>query len=81
MPMQPDFLTVGEPLRRAMTTPEPFVSAAEAAKFLSISRRHLLQLARRGLKGAYALGSAGQRKTYIFRLSELAATVAGGVRK
>ena len=55
---------------------EPFVSADEAAHFLSVSRRYLLHLARRGLAGAYALGTGAQRKTWVFRLSELANAVA-----
>ena len=33
--------------------PEPFVSADEAAEFLSIDRRFLLALARRGIAGAF----------------------------
>lgn len=32
--------------------PEPFVSAQEAAKFIGISRRFLIELARRGIIGA-----------------------------
>ena len=52
-------------------TPEPFVSAAEAARFLGINRRMLLALARRGIAGAYAIGTGDIRKTWIFRLSEL----------
>ena len=52
--------------------PEPFVSADDAAVFLSISRRYLLALARGGLAGAYALGTGAQRKIWVFRLSELA---------
>ena len=59
-------------------TPEPFVSADTAAQFLSITRRHLLELARKGLSGAYPLGTGTQRKTWVFRLSELAAAVAQG---
>ena len=55
-------------------TPEPFVSAEKAAEFLSIKRRHLLALARKGIRGAYALGH--QRRTWVFRLSELAEAVA-----
>jgi hypothetical protein len=55
--------------------PEPFVSADEAARFLSVNRRHLLTLARIGLAGAYALGTGTQRKTWVFRLSELAHSV------
>ena len=41
---------------------EPFVSADEAAKFLGIKRRFLLSLARRGIAGAYALGTGGIRR-------------------
>ena len=57
------------------TPPEPFVSAEQAATFLSIKRRLLLSLARRGIAGAYALGTGDCRKTWIFRLSELAAAI------
>ena len=56
--------------------PEPFVSADEAAQFLSITRRHLLALARHGLEGAYPIGEGTLRKTWVFRLSELAASIA-----
>jgi hypothetical protein len=54
---------------------EPFVSAEEAAKFLSVKRRFLLSLARRGIAGAYALGTGSIRKIWVFRLSELAAAI------
>jgi hypothetical protein len=57
-------------------TPEPFVSAEQAAQFLSIKRRYLLALARNGIAGAYALGTGTVRKIWVFRLSELAAAVA-----
>jgi hypothetical protein len=59
---------------RKMTT-EPFVSAEEAASFLSIKRRYLLALARRGIAGAYALGTGTKRRIWVFRLSELAAEI------
>jgi len=55
--------------------PEPFVSADEAAKFLGVNRRFLLSLARRGIAGAYALGTGDFRKTWVFRLSELASAI------
>jgi hypothetical protein len=51
--------------------PEPFVCAGEAAKFLSIDRRFLMSLARRGIAGSYAIGTGELRKRWIFRLSEL----------
>ena len=57
-------------------TPEPFVSAESAAQFLSISRRHLLALARKGMAGAYALGTGTKRTVWVFRLSELAGSIA-----
>ena len=56
-------------------TPEPFVSAEEAAKFIGISRRFLTELARRGIGGAYPVGTGNLRKTWLFRLSELAAAI------
>jgi hypothetical protein len=56
-------------------TPEPFVSADAAAMFLSVTRRYVLELARRGIHGAYALGTGSKRKIWVFRLSELAAAV------
>jgi len=62
---------------RTTVTPEPFVSADEAARFLSIKRRYLLALARRGIVGAYALGTESTRKIWVFRLSELAASITG----
>jgi hypothetical protein len=54
---------------------EPFVSADEAAKFLGIKRRFLLSLARKGIAGAYALGTGGIRRIWVFRLSELAESI------
>lgn len=59
----------------ATIAPEPFVSAEDAAQFLAISRRHLLLLARKGIGGAYGLGTGTKRKIWVFRLSELAASV------
>ena len=61
--------------RNPYVTPEPFVSADEAAKFLSVDRRFLLVLARRGIGGAYPIGTGECRRTWIFRLSELAAAI------
>ena len=59
---------------------EPFASADEAARFVSIERRELLAMARRGVKGAYPLDPTRQRKTWVFRLSELAAAITNGYR-
>ncbi len=54
---------------------EPFVSAEVAAHFLCVKHRFLLELARRGIAGAYPLGTGNKRKVWVFRLSELATSV------
>jgi len=61
--------------RQILLTPEPFVSADAAAQFLCVKRRYLLELARRGIAGAYALGTGSKRKIWVFRLSELVVSV------
>ncbi len=54
--------------------PERFVDADEAAKFLSLTRRRVLELARAGKLPGHPLGD-GARRIWRFRLSELAAAV------
>jgi hypothetical protein len=61
--------------RNPVTIREPFVSADEAAQFLSIERDFLLVLARRGIAGAYPIGTGECRRRWIFRLSELEAAI------
>src|SRR5216684_2311255 len=61
--------------KQVPATPEPFVSSDEAAQFLCVKRRYLLELARRGIAGAYPLGTGSKRKVWVFRLSELAAAI------
>jgi excisionase family DNA binding protein len=51
-------------------TPEYYVDAGEAAKFLRLHRRTVLQMARTGVLPAHPLGE-GTRKLWRFRLSEL----------
>ena len=71
----PGAVIIAKESRQVPLSPEPFVSADEAAQFLCVKRRYLLELARRGIAGAYALGTGGKRKIWVFRLSELAASV------
>lgn len=61
----------GAESRDQPTSLEPFVDADEAAKFLQLQRRRVLQLARQGKLPAYPIGD-GARKVWRFRLSELA---------
>jgi excisionase family DNA binding protein len=51
-------------------TPEYYVDAEEAAKFLDIYRRTVLQMARDGIIPAHPLGN-GRRKQWRLLLSEL----------
>ena len=54
--------------------PERFVDADEAGKFLSLTRRRVLDLARAGKLPCHTIGR-GKRRTRIFRLSEIAAAI------
>jgi Helix-turn-helix domain len=57
-------------VQRALAAQEYFVDADTAAAFLSLSRKHVLKLARLGLIPAYPI-SFGTRSVWRFRISEL----------
>ena len=57
-----------------LETLEPFVDAAEAADFLSLTRRRVLDLARAGKLPGHPVGDCA-RRVWRFRLSELAAAI------
>ncbi len=57
-------------------TPEHFVDADEAARFLSLTRRRVLDLARAGKLPCYPIGD-GARQMRLFRLSEIAVAMEG----
>jgi hypothetical protein len=61
--------------QRAIAVPEPFVTPKEAASFLCLNVRRVLEMARLGQLPAHPLGS-GRRHTWRFRLSELAHALA-----
>jgi Helix-turn-helix domain len=56
-------------------TPERFVDADEAARFLSLTRRRVLDLARARKLPGHPIGD-GARRIWRFRLTELAAAIA-----
>jgi hypothetical protein len=58
--------------------PERFVDADEAATFLSITRRRILELARASKLPGHPIGD-GARRVWRFRLSELANALAKNV--
>jgi hypothetical protein len=53
---------------------EGFVDADEAGKFLSLTRRRILELARAGKLPGHPIGHSS-RHVWRFRLSELAAAI------
>lgn len=60
------------------TSPEAFVNADEASRFLSLTRRRILELARANSLPGHPIGG-GARRVWRFRLSELAAAVTRNV--
>jgi hypothetical protein len=56
-------------VQSALAAQEHFVDAETAAAFLSLSRKHVLKLARLGLIPAYPI-SFGSRSVWRFRLSD-----------
>ena len=56
-------------------TPEPFVDADQAAQFLSVTRRRILDLVRAGKLPGHPIGD-GARRVWQFRLSELEVAIA-----
>ena len=54
---------------------EAFVDAEQAARFLSLTRRRVLDLARAKRLPGHPIGD-GARRVWRFRLSELAAVIA-----
>jgi hypothetical protein len=50
---------------------EPFVSAHQAAAFLSLKREYLIALARKGLIKSHTLKTGENRRIWLFRISEL----------
>lgn len=57
-----------------LDTPERFVDADEAANFLSLTRRRVLDLVRAKTLPAHPIGN-GARRIWRFRLSEIAAAI------
>ena len=62
-------------------TPEPFVAADDIAAHLKITRRQVLEMTRRGLLPAHALGVGEHRKVWRYKISEVENAIASGVRK
>ncbi len=66
---------------KAKARPEPYVTADDVAEHLKITRRQALEMTRRGLLPASPLGVGEHRRVWRYKLSEVEAAIASGVRK
>jgi hypothetical protein len=62
-------------------TPEPFVTADDVAAYLSVKRRQVLEMRKKGIIPAHPLGTGKRRKVWRYRISEVDAAVSSGARK
>lgn len=58
--------------------PEPYVDADAVAAFLSVERRQVLEMTRKGIIQAHPLGTGRSRRIWRYKLSEVDATVVSG---
>jgi excisionase family DNA binding protein len=62
-------------------TPEPFVTADDIAEHLKITRRQVLEMTRKGLLPAHALGVGEHRRVWRYKTSEVEAAIASNGRR
>ena len=63
------------------TEPEHFVTADDMAEHLNIARRQVLEMTRRGLIPAHALGVGEHRRVWRYKISEVEAAIASNAQK
>ena len=64
-----------------LMTPEPYITADHVAQYLSITRRQVLEMTRRGSLPGHPLGTGSSRRVWRYRLSEIDAALSGAGRK
>ena len=62
-------------------TQEGYVDADAVAAFLSVERRQVLEMTRKRIIPAYPLGVGQYRRVWRFKISEVDAAIASGIRK
>jgi len=63
------------------TEPEPYVTADDMAEHLKITRRQVLEMTRKGLIPAHALGVGEHRRVWRYKISEVEAAIASNARQ
>jgi excisionase family DNA binding protein len=62
-------------------TPEPYITADHVAEYLSLTRRQVLEMTRRGTIPGYPLGTGSSRRVWRYKLSEIDSALATTGRK
>ena len=58
--------------------PEPYVTADDLAAHLKITRRQVLEMTRRGVIPAHALGVGQSRHVWRYKITEVESAIASG---
>jgi hypothetical protein len=67
-----------------MDTPvqfERYVDASALAEHLSVTRRQILEMTRRGVIPGHPLGIGANRRVWRYKISEVEVAIASGIRK
>jgi hypothetical protein len=80
-PNQPSRSDSGDNAAFRHTQPERFVDPNALAEHLSVTRRQILEMTRRGVIPGHPLGIGTSRKVWRYKISEVEAALASGVRK
>lgn len=62
-------------------SPERYVDASALAEHLSVTRRQVLEMTRRGVIPGYPLGIGASRKVWRYKISEVETAISPGIRK
>lgn len=73
----PDSSGLNNPISQQAT--ERFVDADALAEHLSVARRQVLEMTRRGIIPGHPLGVGRSRKAWRYKISEVEAAIASGV--
>ena len=64
-----------------LTAQEHFVDSNAVAEHLSVKRRQILEMTRRGIIPGHPLGIGRSRRVWRYKISEVEAAIASGARK
>jgi hypothetical protein len=80
-PNQPSRSDSGDNVAFQHTHPERYVDASVLAEHLSVTRRQILEMTRRGVIPGHPLGIGASRRIWRYKVSEVEAAIASGIRK